>query len=120
MQYPSWWNKTITIFHKRNTKDEHGRTHYKWVRQVVDGCFVTTKSKQSISNNEITPVKVNIVRTPCFVEVVTGDIIVLSETNNSTELTSDVAIKSAYPNSFTVDEIHDNTGDFLPHMYISG
>lgn len=120
MQYPSWWNKTITIFHKRITKDEHGRTHYKWVRKVVKNCFVSTKLKQSISNNEIIPVKVNIVRTPCFEEVVAGDIIALSITNNNLEVTSDVAIKNAYPNSFTVDEVHDNTGDFLSHMYISG
>lgn len=120
MLYPSWWNKTITIFHKEKTLDEKGRTHYKWVRQVVSDCFSATKSKQSVTNNEIISVKVNVVRTPCFVEVDTGDIIVLSGTKNNTEITSDTAIRNAYPNSFIVDEVHDNAGTFLPHTYISG
>lgn len=121
MTYPNWWNKTITIYHKREAKDENGRNHIKWGRTILNGCFVGAKDKKIISGNEILTVNVNVVRIAYSVEVSPGDIIVLSDTSSDEALTSELAIKKKYPDSFVVQEVHDNTTmGFLPHIYISG
>lgn len=120
-RYPRWWNKTLTIYHRQEKQDENERTHVEWIRSIIKNCFSGTKAKQTVSGNEILPVNINVVRVPHFVDVSPGDIIVLADTENDTALTSELAIKKKYPNSFAVEEVHDNTkAGFSPHVYISG
>lgn len=121
MVYPNWWDKKVTIYHKHETKDENERTHIEWVRSVFKNCFAGTKDKKVMSGNEILSVNVNIVRIPCPVDVLPGDIIVLADVSNDKTLKSDIAIKNKYPDSFIVKEVHDNTKvGFLSHVCISG
>lgn len=118
-RYPEYWDKTITIYHRKNSKDDKGRTHIEWQRNIYKKCFAHKVVKQTVNNNEIVRSSVNIVRIPCFAEVAVNDIVVLSDTKDDAILTSELDIKNKYPNCFITSDIHDNTGTFLPHTYIS-
>lgn len=118
-RYPRYWDKTITIYHRKESKDEKGRTHIEWQRNIYENCFAHKVTKQTVSNNEIVRSSVNIVRIPRFTEVSVNDIVVLSDTSNDEVLTSELAIKNKYLNCFIASDIHDNTGMFLSHTYIS-
>ena len=78
--YPSYSNKTSTIYHRETSKDEKGRTHTEWQRRIYENCFAHKVTKQSVNNNEIVRSSVYVVRIPHFAEVAVGDIIILSDT----------------------------------------
>lgn len=118
-RYPRYWNKTVTIYHRKISKDEKGRTHTEWQRRIYENCFAHKVTKQSVNNNEIVHSSVNIVRIPHFAEVAVGDIIILFDIKDDAILTSEIDIKNKYPNCFIASDIHDNTGMFLSHTYIS-
>ena len=45
--------ETVTLYNRREAKDENGRTHITWHRTVRPGCFWTRRVVRSVTNGHV-------------------------------------------------------------------
>lgn len=124
---PSWWNNTITLFHRTEGKDALGKSVVTWHRTVLQNCFYGQKLRQRINGLEIVSSDAHVVRIPAAAvgegfAIGKGDIIVLGDAPEELAVNdSGRALKETYAGGcFTVSTATDNTR--LPrtaHWYAS-
>lgn len=123
MQYPAWWNQTVTLYHH-----SYADGVKVWTRKVLTGCFV---QRRKTSVNVDTSRRdghrfVCRLRAP-MPSLARGDIVCLgSERADLDEYTqgstSAEFLAANAERAFAVMEIHDNTDNAVPikHVYVGG
>lgn len=121
------WDKTITVYHQRKSKDAMGKTVVNWNRSILSNCFYGLKARQVINGLQITSKNVHIVRIPAsaisegFVLGKDDIIIKGAITDDLPQNDSGSALKAQYAggcfvvNSFTDNRDLQNTA----HLYAS-
>lgn len=109
---PHWWNETLTLYRKTETKDENGRRKTDWKRELLRNCFAKTTMTQIYGGGQIVHAHSEIFRVPvdqCFM-FAEGDIIMIGD------------IPDAIPpmtegNTFVLEEVRDNSKMANAHFY---
>jgi hypothetical protein len=123
MNYPEWWNKTITLYNK--IEDLNGGVY--WQKTTLDRCFWGVKTERLPSGDNIITASAYTVRVPIgrLIQASTGDIAVLGdvtdEIDESTQgkRSSDL-LKKYGQNAFLIRVFKDNSGLSVPHYYLGG
>lgn len=103
MSYPHWWNETVTLYRKNQSRGQDGKTVTSWVREVLNGCFFGVTERQVFSGTAIVIQDSFIVRIPASYDIFhKGDIVIKGET------AAEAPDKNA-PNAFVINTVKDNS-----------
>ena len=107
------WNDQITVYHREEVEDEHGRLKTVYTRSVYDDCFFNHVQTISVSGNAFVTSERYVVRIPAEQSAIVSpeDLIVkgnvTDEVINGTRLSD---IKTKYKGmGFTVEGVSDDT-----------
>jgi len=139
MKYPSWWNKTVTLFCKYIDTENKKVV---WYRYVLDNVFFGAKENKSVSDTDFKKSVSMICRIPeseayraygewesldkeKFFTLKTGDVIILGNVSISVDESisgnrmNDV-MKRYAPNCFEVNAFAYNDNAVLKHLKAEG
>ncbi|MEG0999173.1 MAG: DUF6751 family protein [Oscillospiraceae bacterium] len=120
MRYPRWWNDSITVYHKQETKDINQKTQTAWVKNTQSGCFFGQTTQQVMGDKTIFKENRFIVRCPSPIYI--GDIIVKGIVDDIIPHNiSGAELLNKYPDTaFTVNTVKDNTKMRNAHYHGEG
>lgn len=73
-----WWNKEVTVYHRKETIDDSGKTVTKWEIEHCTNCFFKEKTQQVLQNKILVNKSVKFVRLPMSIMSLSkGDIAVI-------------------------------------------
>ena len=109
---PHWWNETLTLYRRLESKDENGRRTLAWNREVLKNCFAKKTMTQVYGGGQIIHVQKIIFRVPvdqCFI-FAEGDIFMIGDI-------ADKEPPMTEGNTFVLDEVRDNSKLANAHFY---
>lgn len=109
---PHWWNETLTLYRRLESKDEDGRRIVAWEREVLKNCFAKKTMTQVYGGGQVIHAQETVFRVPvdqCFI-FAEGDIIMIGE-NPSLEP------PMIEGNTFILNEVRDNSKLVNAHFY---
>lgn len=111
MSHPHWWNDTITLYRKNQSRGQDGKTVTSWVREVLTGCFFGVTERQVFSGAAIVVQDSFIVRIPTSYDIFAkGDIIIKGEIAAATP-------DKSSRNAFVINTVKDNSKLRNAHYY---
>ena len=123
MNYPKWWNKTLTIYNKSVGEDDE----IKYTRQVVTNCFLKSSPAYSISGDTGNIKNPTTVRIPnCDIVINIGDIIIIGVKEDEIDeyttgkRAADILKKYKSAGAFAVSSVTLNNYGDLAHIKAVG
>ena len=115
--YPYWWNDTITLYRRKENKNDSGKTIITWERERLQGCFWSTTHRQALSNTELTYQSTFIIRIPAAQcePINKGDIAIKGDVEDKIVSVSEILNK--YSESFVINTTKDNSRLPESHYY---
>lgn len=109
---PHWWNETLTLYRRLESKDENGRRTLAWKREVLKNCFAKKTMTQVYGGGQVIHAQETVFRVPidqCFI-FAEGDIIMIGSV-------ADKVPPMTEGNTFVLDEVRDNSKLANAHFY---
>lgn len=109
---PHWWNETLTLYRRLESKDESGRRALSWKREVLKNCFVKKTMTQVYGGGQVIHAQKTVFRVPidqCFI-FAEGDIVMIGENSSLEPPMTD-------SNTFVLNEVRDNSKMVNAHFY---
>lgn len=70
------WDKTVTVYHRSEFKDENGRRKVRWNRRTYSGCFLALNKNKALSGDDTKSSNTYVLRIPAIsAEISVGDIV---------------------------------------------
>lgn len=118
-----WWDKTVTVYHKMQIKDENGRTVTKWRRVTAQNCFYGNKTAQVLSGTEIVNKNQRFIRLKLklpLVELKADDIAIIGEITEDVPDNTDARKLLDKYEGFVISTVKNYASSHfpLPHIFI--
>lgn len=109
---PHWWNETLTLYRRLESKDENGRRTLAWKREVLQNCFAKKTMTQVYGGGQVIHTQETVFRVPvdqCFI-FAEGDILMIGNI-------ADREPPMIEGNTFILEEVRDNSKMANAHFY---
>ncbi len=117
------WNTTVTVYQRKQSVNDKGKTVTEWTTKTVSGVFLGMKKRQVLRGSVLSEEDVHVCRIPADAidglskgdVICEGEVTVTVPTNSSAE----TALKGV--EHFTADAVTDNRGlKQTAHWYAEG
>lgn len=109
---PHWWNETLTLYRRLESKDDNGRRVMSWKRETLRYCFAKNSMTQIYGGGQVVKLHEAVFRVPvdqCFI-FAEGDILMIGDI-------ADKAPPMTEGNTFVLEEVRDNSKLANAHFY---
>ena len=101
---PHWWNETLTLYRRLESKDENNHRTLAWKREVLKNCFAKKTMTQVYGGGQVIHAQETVFRVPvdqCFI-FAEGDILMIGDIPEKEPPMTE-------GNTFILNEVCDNS-----------